>query len=252
MTIHRTFCALRFGDNIAHLQLLRKLAVMHPEHVFEHSCRTDYMDWLAPVVEDLPNVHLLALPDGCPWEYQLPGSLNVWKGRDNWFYYHSRKADYFTFYLEWYQICAERMGLESPIKTRDDFLFDYPALLKETFLPLDFLIVNHKPASNQFQGYDPIGFGKLFELLQEKGYSVMTTADTDLSATSIGAASIHAKNLIMVSTGPSWPCWNIWNRDTVKMRIILLDSERVELAPNTHHCINLQAAYVTLKRHGLI
>lgn len=252
MTIHRTFCALRFGDNIAHLQLLRKLAAKCPEHVFAHSCRSAYREWLRPVVEDLPNIVLQSLPDGCPWEYQEPGEINVWRGFNNHWQNHSKKADYVAYHLEWYANCAERMGLESPIKCADDFLFDYPALQKDIFLPLDFLLVNHKPMSNQFQGYDAIGFQKLFELLQSKGYSVMTTADTDLSATSIGAASIVAKHVIMVSTGPSWPTFNVWNRDTVQLRIILLDSERIEIAPNTVHCVNLQAAFTTLKRAGFV
>lgn len=252
MTAHHTFCALRFGDNIAHLQLLRALAKQHPDHSFIHLCRAEYLDWLTPVIEDLGNIVLLPLPSGVPWEYQEPNALNVWKGWQNHWQNHAKKADYVAYYLDWYAICADRMGLVSPIKTKDDFLFDYPALRKETFMPLDFLIVNHKPMSGQFAGYDAIGFGHLFDLLKSKGFSVLTTADTDLSATSIGAASINAKYIIMVSSGPSWPTFNVWNRNSVELRIVLLDSERVDISPNTVHCVNLQAAFITLKRAGLV
>jgi hypothetical protein len=35
----------------------------------------------------------------------------------------------------------------------------------------------------------------------------------------------------MVATGPSWPTFNIWNRKSVELRIIINETERVELDP---------------------
>jgi hypothetical protein len=73
-----------------------------------------------------------------------------------------------------------------------------------------------------------------------------------LSVTEIGHLSLHCHTILMVSTGPSWPTFNIWNQDTVMHRIILLEPERVNLAPNTTHCATIDEAAEVLKGIGLL
>lgn len=263
MKTHRTFCALRFGDNIAHLLLLRRLAKLHPGDRFVHYARQIYHDWLREVVEDLPNVALLAVADNAPWDFEIPGAVNAWKGAGNHWQTHPNRNDYVEYFVEWYAAVAGRLGLESPIRTRDDFLFDYPAL--QTATPCsedyDFLVVNHRPMSGQFQGFSAHEMDLLCDELASAGHKIITTQPSGLhrctgeyrmTATGIGNVSIRAKHIVMVSTGPSWPTFNLWNRDSVKLRVVLIDHERVNIAPNTEHAATLERAREILVRRNLL
>ena len=73
-----------------------------------------------------------------------------------------------------------------------------------------------------------------------------------LSVTDIGKISQNCHTILMVSTGPSWPTFNIFNQESVKLRIILLDSERVNLSPNTIHCDSIRGAEFALKKFWLL
>lgn len=258
VTIHRTFCALRLGDNLAHLLLLRRLAKLHPDRIFEHHCRRDYYAGLVDVVEDLPNIRLELLPDGCPWDYQLPDAVNVWKGHGDHWYRSELKADYVAYYLQWYRLCCKRMGFDdSPIKSAGDFLFDYPALITPSPLSKalhDFLIVNDRPMSNQWAGYDEQRMAALAETLSGAGYAVNVTSPgmQHMSPTKIGQLSIAAKYIIMVATGTSWTTFNTANRDTVALRIILIDSETIAIDPNTLHADSVERARSILVNRGLL
>ena len=56
----------------------------------------------------------------------------------------------------------------------------------------------------------------------------------------------------MVSTGPSWTTFNVWNRKTVKLRLILLDVEQLNLGGNTVQASTREAARAILVEHGLL
>lgn len=64
----------------------------------------------------------------------------------------------------------------------------------------------------------------------------------------IGLSSQNCRFILMVSTGPSWPTFNVWNRDTP--RIILIDHERINITPNTAHCSSVEAVRKILKERG--
>jgi hypothetical protein len=56
----------------------------------------------------------------------------------------------------------------------------------------------------------------------------------------------------MVSTGPSWPTFNIYNQATVELRIIMLDNEKINIAPNTVHVSNEDQIWEVLKAKKLL
>jgi hypothetical protein len=56
----------------------------------------------------------------------------------------------------------------------------------------------------------------------------------------------------MVSSGASWATFNIFNISTVELRIIVLDNERVNIAPNTVHVCNEGEVLAVLKQKGLL
>jgi hypothetical protein len=259
MKIHHTFCAFRLGDNMAHLQLLRKLAQAHPDHKFIHACRLDYCAQrlqLGEMIADLPNIRLHELGE------EPNGSINAWKGVRGLWYGHALKNDYIAFYLEFYGLLCAQMGLPCPILNAEDILFDYPAIRRDVDdVEWDMLLVNSAPMSGQFQGFREREFEQLAQDLAMRKLRVVTTSPVGaipctqhakLSVTGIGNVSLRCSYVVMVSTGPSWATFNVWNRETVKARVIFLDSERIGLSPHTIHVSSMEAARGALKGLGLL
>ena len=157
------------------------------------------------------------------------------------------------------------LGLSLPdtLQKPLDLLFDYPAIKMRGKVcePFDILIINSKPMSNQWQGYSEPEMNEMISVLARK-YSVITTAKSRLqvpcsadhgwTATTIGAASLLCDYVIGASTGPSWPTFNIWNKESVKRRIIMLDSEDVNIAPNTVCVKSMLEAKKMLQLEGLV
>lgn len=258
--IHHTHCALRLGDNLAALQLVRKLAQAHPEDEFVHAANLGYMrqnSQLSEVVEDLRNVVIVDLAQ------KRPDSVDLWKGADDYWYYHKNKNDYVSFMLEFYERCSAKLGLPCPISTMTDLLFDYPAIKRDSFLSrrFDWLVVNSVPMSSQFTGYSQNDFEGVIEALCKR-YSVVTTADTKgkygqisaatLSSTQIGNLSMYCKYILMVSTGCSWPTFNVWAYHNVELRVILLDSERINLGNTCVHKKSVRDAHDFLIEQGFL
>ncbi len=264
--ITRTHNAYHIGDNLVHLHFLRKVALANPDRQFVH-----YADWIlldhkscwrvTEIVADIPNIKLE------PIGYTNPHSINAWRG-DNQFWYDSKiRNDFVRFHTEeWFPYLADKMDVENPIKCAEDMLFDYPAIAASRLLahpPFDVLLINSAPCSGQFALFSEWQLGILAGDLAEKGLSVISTAptpctkvqctqDTRLSITDIGHLSLHCHTVVMVSTGPSWTTFNVWNQDSIKLRIILLDSERIDLAPNTMHCVRIEEATEVLRKAGLL
>lgn len=267
---HCTHCAARLGDNLHHLHFLRKLAENYADHRFVHFAHPQYLDQLEEIIWDQPRISLLPLfkshdPNWLiahpPWEF---GSINAWKNVDDYWTSHPSKLDYVTFMIFWYQRLAKQMRLESPIKCAADLLFDYPALrsiaggAEENF---DFLIINSPALSGQAMNYDLeemdaliLGLAAKYKVIttHKRAIPVRCTADEGLTVTAIGRLSQHCRFIVMVSTGPSWMTFNIWNYHTIKTRIVIIDNESLNLAPNTIHESSVLAVRETLVKQGLL
>jgi hypothetical protein len=249
-----THCSTRLGDNIAHLHLLRKLAMAHPDAQFAHAINTGYCghpSQLIDVVSDLPNITITEQPQ--------PGSVEVWKGHGEKWYSHPKKADWCAFMLEHHADIAKQIGMESPLRTGADLLFDYPLLKAPDAAKFDFLVINSPPMSGQMRGYSPGDFERLIIKLMAKGTVITThpvsfpaecTQTHNMSITDIGRLSQHCRCIVMVSTGPSWPTFNVWNVESVKLRIVLLDSENLSgLGGNMIQAGNTDEARAVLEAH---
>ena len=237
-----TFNAFHLGDNLVHLHFMRSLAKKYPEKQFGHYANPQHAPQLRPVVEDLPNLKLL---DTCPAD-----AVNAWRGTDDFWYLHSERHDFVRFHCDWFHYLAGKLGLENPVRYEADMQFDYPALAPApgtdhfehpTF---DVLLINSIPHSGQFLGFNIHDFRAMAKTLTEYGKKVITTlptgicdsthnGTTGLPVTAIGRLSTAAKAIVGCVTGPSWTCFNIWNRE--KKFINILDNERVGIMPNTHH-----------------
>lgn len=285
MNFH-SYNRFHLGDNLVHLHFLRHLALRHPEHTFVHAIKESYLNQLRESVEDVPNVTLIGLEEmerypGCRW-------INAWKnagcamGPDvpftpGFWDTHPRRNDFSAFYLELFGILARQMGLESPFREPADLWFDYPkireskncrAILDAVGGAFDFLVVNSAPLSGQLRAFkgDPEHLTPLIEELAARYRLIVTspmnrtpgsppvpcTQDYGLSLTDIGTLSLHCRYLLMVSTGPSWPTFNVWNRQTVKLRVLMVDAEQLNLGGNLVQANTRDAARAILAEHGLL
>jgi len=267
MTYH-THNDFHLGDNLVVLNFLRRLALAHPGESFVHAAHECHLDQLMPVVADVPNVRL------CRIEDRAPESRDVWKnagaGTDGGGYWerHPDRNQFVPFHLAWFRDLAAAMGLESPVATATDLLFDYPELPDAkptvTSAPFDFLIINSRPCSGQFMAYsDLYCLDPLIERLSHRHLCLVTqeskvpnihcTRDHGATISSIGRLSLQCKYILAVATGPMWPTFNKWNQDSVQLRLILLEGERLDgLSPNIEHASTISAAERVLVERELI
>ncbi len=259
-----TFNALHLGDNLVHLHFLRKLAQKYPEIHFTHGAPDEHLAQLYPLWQDLPNLTVKSIAE------VGQGSINAWRGAGGHWYAHPQRNDFVAYHLDWFRHLARLMGLESPIHCARDLLFDYPAMKRMDGVCIhlnehyDFLLVNSQPKSGQWSGYDPHEFDRLAHALRNAGHRVITTHPVSGSVinntqffrhdiTAIGQLAQRIPCIIGCVTGPMWPCLNIWNADTVALRVHLLDQERVDYLPDrTVHCNDISRVPDILRTCGLL
>lgn len=274
MKFHFTHSALRLGDNLAHLHFLRKMAAANPNCRFVHFAHERYLPQLEAMVYDQPRIALLPLlrPRHFPatlkdsWWLRRPGeeweSVDAWKNAEGFFDQRRELArqSYGRFMLAWFHELATRMGFAaSPLRTFHDLLFDYPALEQKHPFGLDprtALVINSPAQSGQAPaGTEERMEGLIAYLARERPVicthptkvpRVSCTHDHSLTVTQIGRISNVVPIIVAISTGPSWPTFNIWNRSTVKLRLIIC-SENVDLEPGTIMCGTAEEALAELK-----
>lgn len=263
MITHYSFCEYHLGDQIVHLNFLRKLATANPQHRFCHFMHDCYMAQMSDVVCDIPTIELHSLEDllrGEDVNVLGPGYRNVWKNADGGYWErHPLRNDYSNFYVAFFAKLASEMGLESPIKQPSDLLFDYPKLLEPAWPgeEFDYLVINSRPCSGQFMAYDKLlYFDPLIEKLVKAGKRVVVTQDTsvceawvtsrnwrhdrpELSITQIGNLSLRCKNIIAVATSPMFPCMNAWQNPEKRFVIGIDCPERNIIWQNARYCRSL-------------
>ncbi len=244
---HRTFNAYHLGDNIIHLHFLRKLAEKYTGEEFEHYCAEQHRVQLRPIIADLPQIRLV---DTCPAD-----AIDAWRGADGYWHAHPQRNDFVTFHIDWFARLQNLMGLSrGVIHGVDSMMMDYPALeVRANPHPkFDYLVINSIPHSGQFSAYNPHEFDRMVNHMLKQGKSVITTAPTNTAApctndgmtgmdvTEIGRLSQSAGCIIGVPTGPIWPTFNKWNRETD--RVLMLDNERVDLGVYVYHVRSIAEA----------
>lgn len=251
-----TFSDVRLGDNLAHLHFLRKVAQAHRDVTFEHAAHLCYLPQLIDVVADLPNIVLRDLR-----YIAKKRAINSWKNAGRFWERHELRNDYGAFMVAFFDKLAAEMGVANPIKTPADLLFDYPAINDTAAEPFDFLVVNSEPMSGQWRSMEIADVDQLAVDLSLRHKVVTTrpvrpfipcTQRTNVSVTGIGGISRFCKYVVMISTGPSWITFNVWNQKSVKLRIVFLEEERVELSPNTHTTNRVEVARELLRESGLL
>ncbi len=265
--IHRTHCAVRLGDNLAHLHFLRAAAKAHPDRRFVHYAHLQYLPQLIEVVSDIPNLQICDLEtveygSGDFWSmkpHPLLRSVDAWKNAEGRWENDSLRNDYANCMFRHFCGLQCRMGLQwAP---PESFLFNYPALKAYAVPPFDCLIVNSPPMSGQMPMFHVEQMDALVAELAAK-HSCITTArtrhcpctqDKNMTVTQIGAASRFCKWIVMVSTGPSWTTFNVHTEETCKFRLILNGAERVNISAGpTEYATNVTEARAVLRVRGIL
>jgi len=229
-----TYNEYHLGDNLVHLNYLRRVCKDNPDLEFTHHCNPMHHSQLTPLLEGMPiSLQGLSIP---------PVTVNAWIGRDNYFYNHPLQHDWVNFHLEWFDHISNILEIASPMACREDLLFEYPALNAPTRYEFDYLIINSPPQSNQLRDYTPEFFNKRVRDLANEGYKVITTYPTGLvpctldhhfTVTDIGVLSNGCKHIEGVATGPMWTTFNIFNKDKVLSRKFYCSDQSVNLTDNT-------------------
>ena len=232
----QTYNEYHLGDQLIHLNYLRRLSYLYPNYIFRHYCNTIYIPQLLAVVEDCPSIELLPLGE------RGESSVNCWLGADGWFYRHPKQRHWVDLHLDWFATLSKRLGVENPIRSKYDLFFEYPALRKKVYQPFDVLIINCPPGSNQLPSFSFDKFESLTKLLC-KDMDVITvyptklcpsTLEMHLTVTEIGNLAQYCQYIVAVDTGPLWTTYNQWNIDKVLGRTIYTTTfDSIDLTPNT-------------------
>ena len=222
MICYNTYMELHLGDNVYHLDYLRKIIDNNPEYSFTHYAREIYLNELqAQIIGYENNVQLKSIEQGYPLD-----SIHGWINTDNWFHgYYRPKAfqlegcpiAYDKMYIEWYDLLEQKYNLPNPIKTSEDFKLKFVGLdVYDLEKEYDVLIINSVPQSGQYN-YEEVLFKDLAYHLINQGYNIITTKkiddiectlDYNYNLTQIAKISTKTPIIIAVHTGPLSLCLN--------------------------------------------
>lgn len=244
------------GDNLWHLNFMRRLAQKYQNYKFFHAAKEIYHTQLNEVISDISNLFLINL-DSRPLN-----SLNVWLNYNNFHDHHPNKFEISLCLIDHFNNISKKLNLECPVVNTSDLLFDYPEIKRVNFPKFDFLIINSMPESNQFKEV-PSDFDKLIAQLISKKYSIITTEQSSFpcpctrnlgySITDIGAISLSCKFIIGVPNGPMWPTFNKWNINSVKFRILTISNgDKVNFCSNTYHVESIDESINLLRSFELL
>ncbi|MGD1084866.1 MAG: hypothetical protein ABSA47_08980 [Verrucomicrobiota bacterium] len=260
--LYHTFNEWHFGDNLIHLNFLRRLAGVHPDCRFVHACRVEYHEQITPILWPLTNVSVVPLKDRDPHSVDAWKNHGAWSRRGGYMDKSPLEFDWVEFHLQFFADLARRIGLQTPIHSAEDLLFDYPALQRDTQLPgrWDFLVCNSSVFSAQLPGWKDRDWDDVMEWLMNKGHTVVCTkpsatgavctADHHLSVTGVGNVSMRVDGIIGCPSGPMWPTFNIWNRHTP--RVLVHRTETFALGANTNHVRNKGELRQMMEKAGWI
>ena len=229
-----TYNEYHLGDNLVHMNFLRRACKINPELEVTHHCNPAHVGQLIHLTEGVPvKLSDLHIP---------PNAINSWIGRDNYFYNHPLRSDWCLFHLSWFDHLSTLMEISNPMACREDFLFDYPALKRSEYPHFDYLVINSQPLSNQFPEYSPSFFANRVRNLLNQGLKVVTTAptgmcestlDMGMSVSEIGNLSNYCDHIEGIATGPMWTTFNIFNQNKVLSRTFYCAHQNIGITDNT-------------------
>lgn len=216
-----TYNEYHLGDNLIHLNFLRRACQVNPEVEFTHHCHPQYHAQLQPLCEGAPIwLEGLSVP---------PKAFNAWLGHCNFIYEHPHRRNWLLVHQAWFDRLSSVMQITNPMACKEDYLFDYPSLGVAIYPDFDYLVINAPPQSGQLPDFKPYFFDKTVRKLLNEGKKVITTHPTGMcnstlewgmDVTQIGNLSNYCKHILSVDTGPLWTTFNVHNQTTILSRTI--------------------------------
>lgn len=203
--VAQTYCQWHLGDQLIHLNFLRRAAYLNPDTLFEHCCPSEQMAQLEGMVVGLSNVRLHSL------ERKSLSAVDAWKNREGRFFASPLRISWVKFHLEHFHLLANLLRIRNPIQRETDLLLDYPDKVEGP--DLDVLIINSEPKSGQFPNYSDAKFDALIQRLANRGLRVFCTGTTPerravqtwpRNLLEIGTLSRKARLVAGTATGPLW------------------------------------------------
>ncbi len=191
------------------------------------------MPAMQSLIGDLPQIQITELIE------QPEGFIDAWRGCNGFWYAHPKRNDFTAFHLEHFALLSERMGLPCPIKSAADMLWDAPALNPENLAaaPVDVLIINSAPQSNQWPDYNADKFLELQRELRKRGLTVMLSESIrEWPIAAVGCLAAQAQYVMGTAHGPFWLTLTKWTANTMRAWIPMTgNGESLDgLHPNVH------------------
>jgi len=217
--------AKHLGDSVFITHYLRKVCEVNSDIAFNLYVRLDHHKEIGAQIGDYADRinlgSLKQLPKDMATEAinGWAGSIKLDGGKRGRIFCLNERYDLF------FQNISDRIGVENPIPGKQCTVIDNPAILEDTGLKYDILLINSKPLSGQYY-YSKAHFLEFIDKWKDK-YSIITTHPTDVSdipctrdynlnLLQIGNISLNCKYIVGVATAPIVNCFNIWNIDKVK------------------------------------
>jgi RNAse (barnase) inhibitor barstar len=212
----------RLGDNVFTVHFLNKY--YDTDILFNYYIHPQYINELKKhIINENIQIH--------PYHLVPSDSYSTWIGY-NGFYYNKISEYNFKFdlfYVDFFNKMSNELKIEPKFFSNLDMLFDnfnYEISTNKTY---DYLIINSRPMSGQFN-YEENKFDYLCDLLTNLNKTFITTqkvknyectSDYGMSLVDIGNLSNYCNNIISVNTSPIIRTFTIQNIDKVKKRFVL-------------------------------
>lgn len=207
---HRRFLANAYnlGDNILQFNFMRRACRENTDLRIDYFCKAEYHGQLRHLI-DTEWSHQITLR---PLEERPKGVLDTWIG-SGFYFDHPRRDYYNEFYLEWFQFLAEAMGIECPIRERNDVLMRHPGIVLDND-PIDVFVINCQPKSGQFE-FEPhywdhamAEWAKTLKVVAIGETSAPGVIKATVGLLSIADLACSAKEVVSICTGPLHMAFN--------------------------------------------
>ena len=230
-----TYMEPHLGDNVYHLDYLRKVVDLDSSYHFTHYAREQYLNELQThLVGYENNIILKSYNKGIP-----PDTIHGWINTNNWFEGDYRPKAfklegcpiaYDKMYINWYNHLEEKYNIPNPIKTSEDFKTKFNGLeIYDLEKEYDVLLINSIPQSGQYL-YEEELFKELAFKFKTSGYNIISTykieeiectLDYNYGLTQIAKISTKTPIIIAVHTGPLALCLNKYSLANAQLFHIL-------------------------------
>jgi len=166
--------------------------------------------------------------------------INMWIGRNDYFYNSPLSNKYNEFYLDFFKHMSDYMCVGCPFVINQDLLFDDYRIDDTSNNPLaqpfDVLMIDSPGESGQW--LDMRSVDEFTKHLRSLGLQVVTT-NTDtrregLDLLQTAQLSVCCRYVVGINTAPLHMCFNVYNRLTCANWFVL-DKDTGYSYPRTHH-----------------